>query len=183
MHELHKAVGDALRSIDYPGMQVLLDSACGGVGRHIRLYGDEQIGSGSCLVWVDAALVVNDEIRVLVEIEFSNVRPLYLCGKVFASTLCNYYSRRKQTIDLADSVIFVQMIQQFTSESKRQQCEYLVKEINLVLESLESRVRPYVFHYGPHESFAVGKSDADDLRNEILNFLAEGTAAAPQLTA
>jgi hypothetical protein len=100
MHELHKVVGDVLRSIEYPGMHVLLDSACGGVGRHIRLYGDEQIGSGSCLVWVDAAIVVNDEIRVLVEIEFSNIRPLYLCGKVFASALCNYYSRGKKPLTL-----------------------------------------------------------------------------------
>jgi hypothetical protein len=44
MHELHKAVGDVLRSIDYSGMQVLLDSACGGVGRQ---YGPFRLGPPS----------------------------------------------------------------------------------------------------------------------------------------
>ena len=70
-------------------MQVLLDSACGGEGKQLRLYGGEMAGGDSFLAAVDAALVVNGEIRVVIEIEFSNVRSLYLCGKVFATALSN----------------------------------------------------------------------------------------------
>jgi hypothetical protein len=57
-------------------MQVLLDSACGGEGKQLRLYGGEMAGGDSFLAAVDAAPVVNGEIRVI-EIEFSNVRSLY----------------------------------------------------------------------------------------------------------
>ena len=76
MYELHKAIGQVLHSIDYPDMQVLLDSACGGEGKQLRLYGGEMAGGDSFLAAVDAAPVVNGEIRVI-EIEFSNVRSLY----------------------------------------------------------------------------------------------------------
>jgi hypothetical protein len=91
MHGQHKAVGDVLRSIEYPGTEpgteLLLDAACGGKGSQIRLYGHELGGRRSSLAYIDAALVVNGEIKVVVEIEYSNVRPLYLCGKVFATAL------------------------------------------------------------------------------------------------
>jgi hypothetical protein len=76
MHPLHKAVGEVLRSLEGPNVRVLLDSACGGGGQQIRWFGYEPVGNKSCLAWVDAAIVVNGEIQVVLEIDESNVRPL-----------------------------------------------------------------------------------------------------------
>jgi len=41
------------------------------------------------MTWVDAAIFVNGQIRVVLEIEENNVRSLCLCTKVFAAALCN----------------------------------------------------------------------------------------------
>jgi hypothetical protein len=87
MHPLHIAIGDSLRSIERPDTEVWLDAACGGQGCQIRLYSSEPVAASSCLAWVDAAIVVDGEIKIVLEIEESNVRPLYLCGKVFATSV------------------------------------------------------------------------------------------------
>jgi hypothetical protein len=187
MYELQRAVGTVLRSIEYPDIEVLLDSACGGEGTQLRLYGGEIAGGDSFLASVDAALVVNGEIKVVIGIEFSNVRSLYLCGKVFATALSNYHSRRKLRIPLADKMMFIQVIQhpdgqpQIWSEvaGKRKakrtfrvpQYAYLEREINRLLQDTKSRIRRYVFHYGFSESFVLDGSDAKALKKEILDFL------------
>jgi hypothetical protein len=198
MYELHKAIGEVLRSIEYPDMEVLLDSACGGDGKQIRLYGDELAGRNSCLAYVDAALVVRGEIKVVIEIEYSNVRPLYLCSKAFATALSNYHSRRRVRIPLADKMMFVQVLQYHEEQPynwpeargkrkakrtfKLPQYVYLEREINRLLHDTKSRVRRYVFHYGFSKSFALEGSDAEALRKEILDFLPLNQLAAPQLS-
>jgi hypothetical protein len=183
MYEQHKAVGEVLRSIEYPNTEVLLDAACGGKGAQIRLYGDELAGRNSSLAYIDAALVVNGEIKVVVEIEYSTVRPLYLCGKVFATALSSYHSREKVRIPLADEMMFVQVIQFLEEQSERQprkrakrtsrlpQCVYLEREINRLLQDTRSRIRRYVFHYASSGSFDIGGNDAQALKKEILDFL------------
>jgi hypothetical protein len=187
MYELHRAIGHVLRSIEYSDTEVLLDSACGGEGKLIRLYGGGLAGGDSALASVDAALVVNGEIRVVIEIEFSDVPPLYLCGKAFAAALSNHHVREKTRIPLGDRMMFIQVIQYLNEQplswpgdkvrrkgkktSKLPQYVYLEREINKLLQDTRSRVRRYVFHYGFSESFALGGSDARALKKDILDFL------------
>lgn len=186
MYELHRAIGTVLRSVEYPNMQVLLDSACGGQGKHLRLYGGEMAGGDSFLASVDAAVILNDEIRVVIAIELSDVRPIYLCGKVFATALSNYHSR-KFRIRLADRMMFIQVIQhpdlqpRIWSEAagkrkakrtyKLPQYVHLEREINRLLQDTKSRIRRYVFHYGFSKSFDFEGDDAEALKKEILDFL------------
>jgi hypothetical protein len=172
MHPLHQAIGDVLRSIERPGIQVLLDAACGGKGQQIRLFGDEPVGNSSCLAWVDAAIIINGEITVVLEIEESNVRPLYLCGKVFATALCNYSSRGGHRVPMAPSMLFIQVIRSPKSikSAKLKQCEYLEKTINQIFRMLDHRVHSYSFHYGLPDSFQRG-SDGEVLRSEIAAFI------------
>jgi len=170
MHTLHQAVGNTLRSIERQGTEILLDAACGGKGRQIRLFGDESVGNSSCLTWVDAAIVVDGEIKVVLEIEESNVRPLYLCGKVFATALCNYCSRGRHRIPMAPSMLFIQVIiSPKTTSSKLKQCEYLEKTINQIFRKLEHRLHTYSFHHAPADSFQ--RSDGEALREEIVAFI------------
>ena|ERR1700685_3082045 len=179
MHPLHEAIGDILRSIqlERPELKMLLDNACGGKGQQIRLFGDEPVGNSSCLAWVDAAIVFKDEIKVVIEIEETNVRPLYLCGKVLATALCNYSSRNGRKTLLADSMLFIQVIKEperrdgAKASAKVQQCEYLEKKINEILTTVGNRVRKYCFHHGLAQSFAPQAVGAAELRQEILDFI------------
>jgi hypothetical protein len=179
MHPLHEAVGDILRSVEIerPELRMLLDNACGGKGQQIRLFGDEPVGNSSCLAWVDAAIVFNDEIKVVIEIEETNVRPLYLCGKVFATALCNYSSRNGTRTPLAASMLFIQVIKEperkvgAKPRAKVLQCEYLQKTINEIFRKLENRIHLYSFHHGLAESFAPDAEGATELRDEIVDFI------------
>jgi hypothetical protein len=172
MHPLHTAIGDILRSIERPDVEVWLDAACGGKGRQIRLYGLEPVAASSCLAWVDAAIVVHGEIKIVLEIEESNVRPLYLCGKVFATALCSYSSRGGHRTPMSESMLFVQVIKasKNASSAKLKQCEYLEATINEIFKKLENRVDSYSFHYGLAENFTNG-NDAHELRKELLAFI------------
>jgi hypothetical protein len=62
----------------------------------------------------------------------------YICGKVFATALCNYSSRGGQRTPLAESLLFIQVIRTPTNEnsSKLQQCEYLERMINDIFKTL-----------------------------------------------
>jgi hypothetical protein len=86
MNPLHEAIGNIVRSAALPNAEVLLDPACGG-NEQIRFYGEEPPGDKTCIVWVDAAVILNGEIKIAIEIEESNIRPLYLCGKVLATVV------------------------------------------------------------------------------------------------
>jgi hypothetical protein len=172
MHPLHSAIGGILLSIDHPNVEIWLDAACGGKDRQIRLYGTEPVAASSCLAWVDAAIVVDGEIKVVLEIEESNVRPLYLCGKVFATALCSYSSRGGRRTPIAASILFIQVIklQKKAGSAKLKQCEYLEATINQIFKKLENRVHTYSFHYGLAEDFITG-TGAQELRQEILDFM------------
>jgi hypothetical protein len=189
MYELHRAVGTVLRSIEYPNIEVLLDSACGGEGKRLRLYGGgggETAEGDSLLASVDAALIVNGEIGVLIDIQLPDVRAIYLCAKVFATALSNYHSR-KPRIPLAERVMFIQVIQypneepQIWSETAARRkargtyrppgYAHLEREISRLLRDTKSRVWRYVFHCGFSRSFDLQGSDAKALKKEILDFL------------
>ena len=126
---------------------------------------------------MDAAIVVGGQIKVVVEIEETNVRPLYLCGKVFATALCHYSSRNRKRTDLADSMLFIQVIKEPEPENgakptaKVRQCEYLEKTINEIFKKLGNRVHLYSFHHGLSESFAPGTTGAAELRQQIVDFI------------
>jgi len=79
MNPLHVAIGNILRSAELPNAEVILDKACGG-DEHIRFYGKEPPGNKTSIVQVDAAIILNGEIKIVIEIEQSDLRPLYLCG-------------------------------------------------------------------------------------------------------
>jgi hypothetical protein len=192
MYELHRAVGAVLRSIEYPNIEVLLDSACGGEGKRLRLYGGsggETPGGDSLLASVNAALIVNGEIGVVIGIELSDVRPIYLCAKVFATALSNYHSHhsREPRIPLAERMMFIQVIQYpdgepqiwFETAARRKArgtyrppgYVHLEREISRLLRDTKSRVWRYVFHYGFSKSFDLKGSDAKAFKKEILDFL------------
>jgi hypothetical protein len=157
MNSLHIAIGNILRSTKLPNTDVLLDSACGG-NEHIRFYGKEPPGRNTCMVWVDAAIILNGKIKIVVEIEESNIRPLHLCGKVLATAVSQYYSGQHGHVPLSSSLMFIQVfIKQSEREdwSKLDQCRYLAAEFEKLFAKSESRVACYSPHFGTVEEFST----------------------------
>src|SRR5450432_2399155 len=125
-HPLHLAVGNILRILETPEILVLLDEACGG-NRGTEVYGAEKV----CLAYVDAAIAVDGEIKVVLEIEESNDRPVALCGKVTAVAMSKWCIHGGIKYSLSQSLFFVQMFLEKPGKerSKHAQCLYLEAEI------------------------------------------------------
>lgn len=180
MHELHFAIGELLKNIKLPQTQVLLDGACGG-HRHIRLYGEEPPTGGTCLVWVDAAIVLAGEIRIVLEIEESNIRPLNFCGKFLATALSHYHNGPYGRFPIASEVLFIQIFEKRQNSegwSKYKQCLYLEREIKERILTGQTRIKDYSFHYGTVEEFR-SPEHREALLNEIFDFLARVSVPSP----
>jgi hypothetical protein len=176
VYELRKTVGDVLRSIDErPGIRVLLDGgACGGNGGQIRFYGEKPPGHHTYLAAVDAALVQNGEIRVVVEIEHSDIRPLYLCGKVLATAISQYGKYGDELLPISEKLLFLQVFAKRVEDeewSKLSQCRYLENQISQGLRKyMEGRLK-CSFHFGTIEEFLSDPRHQEPLRQEILQHL------------
>ncbi len=178
-HDLHAVVGDILRSLAIDGSEILLDKACGGT-ESIRLYGelDDSRQRDPCLCWVDAAILFNGSLQVIVEIEQSDIRPLYFCGKLLATALSRYYKGKRGRFALSDSLLFIQIFERKDDNenwSKYNQCRYLMQEFNRCLLHPRTRIKEYVFHYGTVEDFGVAEH-REALANEVAQYLTKSLA-------
>ena len=92
----------------------------------------------------------NDKIKLIVEIEESNVKPTQICGKFLTSALAKYYihnSKGNRPIEMDENVTFLQILD--TSKlvkektKKIKQWKQLETSINNVLPLKNSRITTY----------------------------------------
>ncbi len=125
-HEFHKMVGKAFDELKLPdeGFVVLKDPALDENGHKLPLFyqpEDEQESDkdtrlrGKIFTEVDMLVLHKNEIKIVVEIEESNFKPIHLFGKYFASEMSSYYIYRPEKgkgIEcwMADEVLFIQLL-------------------------------------------------------------------------
>jgi hypothetical protein len=175
MYEIHKAVGNILLELrdSITGLEVMLDTTCGG-SHTVPLYGLDSGDGSDHLVEVDAAIILGNEIKVVVEIDKSDLRPVALCGKVLGTAISTHYRLGNTVIGLSESMLFIQVLEKSAANldtPKARQCKYLEREIGRFLSAANNRVKKYSFHYGMPEEFAAEASHGEALRNEITSFL------------
>jgi hypothetical protein len=181
MHKLHVWIGEILKEIGVPGCEVILGKDCGG-DNSIQLFCKDWPAMATRFLLPDAAVLKDGELKGIVEIEESDIRPLALSGKVFASAFASHSSYRGTTYPVAAYAFFVQVID--TSKlsarsSKLAQCSYLRESIrdtmrrsgwNLDAETLERRpyepvkgtiVRPGQAYSQGHDSYSQDRKNSD----------------------
>jgi hypothetical protein len=111
---MHKTIGDifkeALRGRPHYGL--IRDKACGGKQR-VPLFCATEKSRETEYCNVDLLVLKENKIRIVVEIEESNVKPTQICGKFLTSALANYYihdSERNEPIRMDDSITFIQIV-------------------------------------------------------------------------
>ena len=183
-HPLHLVIGDILGRLDIG--DVLLSPECEYRGtRHVQLFCDKPFTSGCRLCKADAIIILNGEVKVIIEIEESQIAPVHLCGKAVATALCSHAKVQSRLFPFGNAVLFVQIINsdKFQKEgSKRQssklpQCDNLQKRLPHVLSQLGKRVE-YSIHYGNVTKFQEHQ-DEDELLGEITQFLSSPEPATP----
>ncbi|MCX7861630.1 MAG: hypothetical protein N2449_01385, partial [Bacteroidales bacterium] len=91
---LHQSIGNSLinqiNQWNNNNLTIILDKACGGTQNvQLFLYPNKTFGNKVCQV--DILILENDEIQVIIEIEESEITPVKILGKFFASAIAKYY--------------------------------------------------------------------------------------------
>ncbi len=162
---LHEVIGDLVEEISSTQCTVFRSPECGGehtIPLHCLVEGTSE--TEYCMV--DIAIVKNGEVRVIIEIEESNVRPVQIFGKFLASAMSSYFIHGERAIifPIADSVLFVQILN--TSElnleetSKLGQWDLVKGSVNETLRSIDTKVAEYVLMSGDIADFKSGEERA-----------------------
>jgi hypothetical protein len=111
---LHHAIGDMLGSMltDQKDIALLKDPACGG-NQRIPLFCSKKRSRETEYCNVDLAIIKNNKVRVILEIEESNVKPTQVCGKFLTSALSHYYthgSSNGKPLKLGSKAAFIQIL-------------------------------------------------------------------------
>jgi len=110
-HPFHKVIGDLISGINLPKEKycVLQDSACG--GEHtLPLFCSEERSYTTRYACVDLMILKEQKVKVIIEIEESNVKPVHIFGKFLASAMSEYYIYGKEKYGMDESVLFLQIL-------------------------------------------------------------------------
>jgi len=149
LHELHVSIGDLIeeRLREREDFKLVRDKDCGGDQR-IPLFCSGVKSRRTEYCYVDLLVIQDGMIRVIVEIEESDVKPTQICGKFLTSALARYYihETEENPIEMHDSVTFIQVVN--TSKLKARsmkpyQWKNLEASIKNILPLKESNIREY----------------------------------------
>jgi len=110
-HSLHKIIADKIESA-LPPHSLMRDEACGGDQR-IPLFNTVQKSRKTGYCNVDLLILKKNKIKVIVEIEESDVTPIQICGKFLTSALARYYihdNEMNRPVGMSESVAFFQIV-------------------------------------------------------------------------
>jgi len=173
-HPLHRVIGNLLSDEEFPGYKILRDPACG-EGPILPLFISEKKSSTTELCNVDLIILKPKEIKVIIEIEESNVKPTHIYGKFLASASAKYLIQKTYSqgpIGMGDNVLFIQILKkpEKGGSKKEKQWKNIENSIQSIIPIKESKVVDYRILSGSISDFKKGKRGLDLIR-DIKKFL------------
>jgi hypothetical protein len=172
MHPLHKLIGQILVRTEMESGEPLLGKDCGG-DQHVQLFCNNRAARASRFCSIDAAVRTNDELKIIIEIEESDIRPVALLGKVSASARASHCIHKRVIYPIAARAPFIQVIDTrklSSRSSKLDQCRYLLESVRNTLSTTGGSLRGYeIFHrdIAEFERPAAQSELQDSLREAI----------------
>ncbi|MCD4829441.1 MAG: hypothetical protein K8R90_08470 [Candidatus Cloacimonetes bacterium] len=181
-HPLHLKVGTLIANLvsaRHRGYKVIMDPACGNLrgiqSQHISLFSGTSKSRETRLCKVDLIIINKDnKVKLICEIEESNVKPIQVCGKFFASALSNFYAPgykgavNSTKVYLDEETFFLQIVSTEglkPESSKPKQWKNIESQIKNSLPLRGSQITEYCLIYGE-----VGDFD-NTIREKLENFL------------
>lgn len=146
---IHKKIGDIFENSLPPHYKLIRDEACGGKQR-IPLFYIAEKSRKTEYCNVDLLVLKENKIKIIVEIEESNIKPTQICGKFLTSALSRYYihnSISNKPVEMDGSVAFIQIVE--TSKlvknrtAKPDQWKALEESINEIIPLKNSNTSSY----------------------------------------
>lgn len=173
-YPLHKKIADIIQSklsnkrLDY---NIIKSPECGG-NQKIPLY----LTDDSEICEVDLVILKDNRIKVIIEIEESDITPVHICGKILASSLSSYYfykSKGEGPIKMDDSVLFIQILDTSSlpsGTSKDNQFKSLDKSIQNIVPIKDGKIDNYKIFFGDIDYFEK-EDNKENFLKYIINFL------------
>lgn len=178
-HPLHKAIGDIVsENIAGKTIRVLKDPACEPKGHVLPLFYSKGKPKEEVFVNVDLLVLKKNEIKVIIEIEESKFEPIHIFGKFFAaafSSSYSHYTEDKDFIEMADSVLFVQILDteniKIGKTQKPKQWRNIEESIKKIIPIADSKIKEYRLFYGKVSEFGANGEKRKELTKCIRRFL------------
>jgi hypothetical protein len=149
LHSMHKAIGNIFKNALPPNYSLIRDKACSGKQR-IPLFYIAKKSRETEYCNVDLLILKKNKIRIIVEIEESNVKPTQICGKFLTSALAHCYihnSKSNEPIEMDESVTFIQIVDASKlvkdRTAKFTQWKTLEESINKIIPLKNSKITKY----------------------------------------
>ncbi len=173
--QLHKKISSILRSnIQFPNCGLYESIECGGQ-HNIPLFCSNEKGNATEFCNVDLLIIKNDKIKVIIEIEESDIKPTQICGKYLTSAMSLYFiheSKRNIPIGMDNSVMFIQILDTAKladKSSKLEQFRNIEQQIKKRIPIKDSKIDKYKIFIGDLSYFnGRGESEIVDTIKEVL---------------
>jgi hypothetical protein len=170
-HHLHRTIGKIIKENFSDGYEVILDRACGGI-HNIPFFSSKKKAWETELCNVDILITKNGKVKVIFEIEESNVKPTQICGKFLTSAIASYYIYRdNKEYSMDKSVLFIQILDTsklwIDKTKKIKQWENIEKAIKRIIPIEGSRIDKYKLFYGKDSEFGAKRKKRDKLIRSI----------------
>jgi hypothetical protein len=180
VNPLHLIIGQILEKylVGKDDLLLLKDTACGG-NQHIPLFSTPEKARDTNYCNVDLLILKNNRIKVIIEIEESNVKPTQVCGKILTSALTNCYiheSTNNTPIKMDQSVTFIQIVDSSRLNNKTKKLEQwhlLESSIRGILPLKNSPIKNYFLLPASKADFQRDSTTQSKLLSEIRAVLTE----------
>lgn len=180
-HSFHRLIGDIIsENITGEDIRILKDPACEPEGHVLPLYYSNRKENGDSeklknrreriFTNVDLLILKENKIKVIIEIEESNVKPIHIFGKFFAAAFSSYYFHPLEgegKIEMADSVLFIQILDTSNLKegktAKIEQWENIKKSIQRISPIEKSNIDQYKIFYGDEAEFGKKAKRREEL--------------------
>lgn len=169
-HQLHERIGTLIHNFlnsEFPDCKIVKSPECqkeNKKGNKLSLYCSKEKGNATKYCDVDLLILKGDTIKVIVEIEESDITPIRIFGKFLASALSSY----SKSNEMDTSVTFIQILDTSSfakkeNSSKPNQFEKIKKSIQGIPKF--SKIKCYKIFYGNKSEFEGEKG------TELINFI------------
>jgi hypothetical protein len=178
-HPLHQSIGKLINSYSIPESTILKDTACDpDQKQHITLF-REANSNHVRFCDVDLLIAIDGEAKVIMEIEESNVKPVQVFGKFFASAFSSHYKPKAgdEFFPLGNSMLFIQVLDTSAlnraETGKLEQWKLIEEAIRGYKGSFGSRDMRYRLSVGNYDDYGLDSARGKELVGLIRSFLAE----------
>jgi hypothetical protein len=158
-HPFHELIGKLIESNF--SKNNIISNDCGRKGK-VSLYCKKGKRRATNYCDVDLLILKGNKIKIIVEIEESDIRPIHIFGKFLACALSSHY----RSYEMDSSVTFIQILKLKENGSKSNKS----KQFDNIKESVQgipkfSKIKSYEIFYGDKSEFEGEKG------TKLINFI------------